>query len=46
MSETRPSDPATMVAVIATLASAALAAAWLPARRAAKVDLMVVLRYE
>jgi putative ABC transport system permease protein len=44
--ETRPSDPATMVAVIATLASAALAAAWLPARRAAKVDLMVVLRYE
>ena len=40
----RPSDPATMVAVVALIASVALIACYLPARLATRVDPMIVLR--
>jgi putative ABC transport system permease protein len=39
-----PSDPVTMAAVIAVMMMVALAAAYLPARRAARVDPIVALR--
>ena len=42
----KPTDLLTFVAVSAALAIAALLAAWLPARRAARVDPMIALRYE
>jgi predicted permease len=41
-----PNDPLSLIAAIAVLALTALLAAWIPSRRAARVDPMVALRYE
>ena len=41
-----PFDPVSFVAVAACVLAALLAACWVPARRAARIDPMVALRYE
>jgi predicted permease len=42
----RPVDPASIAATVSLLGAASLLASYIPARRAAKVDPMVALRYE
>jgi len=42
----RPNDPTTIVAGMAVLIAVALAATWIPARRAAGVQPMKALRHE
>jgi ABC-type antimicrobial peptide transport system permease subunit len=42
----RPNDPATLVQAVLMLMAVAAFASYIPARRAAKVDPMVALRYE
>jgi putative ABC transport system permease protein len=42
----RANDPVTLISAVGVLVCVAMLAAWIPARRTAKVDPMVALRYE
>jgi ABC-type antimicrobial peptide transport system permease subunit len=42
----RPNDPVILAAAAGALVLVAVIAAWIPARRTAKVDPMVALHYE
>jgi ABC-type antimicrobial peptide transport system permease subunit len=41
-----PADPMSIIAAVGAMAVVAAIAAWLPARRAARVDPVIALRYE
>jgi ABC-type antimicrobial peptide transport system permease subunit len=41
-----PHDPITIIGTVGIMVTVAALAAWIPARRAAKVDPMEALRYE
>jgi putative ABC transport system permease protein len=41
-----PGDPVSVAVAVGTLSAAGLVAAWIPARRAARVDPMAALRTE
>jgi ABC-type antimicrobial peptide transport system permease subunit len=42
----KPYDPATLASTVLLLLATGVLACWIPARRAARVDPMVALRYE
>jgi ABC-type lipoprotein release transport system permease subunit len=42
----KPNDPWALATAVATLLAAALAAGYLPARKASRIDPTVALRYE
>jgi putative ABC transport system permease protein len=42
--EVEPSDPAVLATITGVLGTAALVASWIPARRAATVDPVIVLK--
>ncbi|HEU4413899.1 MAG TPA: ABC transporter permease [Candidatus Angelobacter sp.] len=44
--EIKPGDPATLIGAVLMMLLVALAASWIPARRATKVDPMIALRHE
>ncbi len=44
--EVEPYDPVTMIGTVGIMVAVAVLAAWVPARRAAKVDPMIALRHE
>jgi ABC-type antimicrobial peptide transport system permease subunit len=44
--EIQPHDPITLSAVVTILGTTALASAWLPARRATRIDPILALRAE
>jgi putative ABC transport system permease protein len=44
--DVKPYDPVTLVSTVLLLLVTGVVACWIPARRAARVDPMVALRYE
>jgi ABC-type antimicrobial peptide transport system permease subunit len=41
-----PHDPVTIIGAVAIMVTVAVLAAWIPVRRAVRIDPMVALRYE